>query len=195
MTPLTHQQSSLSGSIFDSVSQRLLKKYGSANGTSSRGECYPICGLCSNLDQRGQRAVQRAVQVHSGALKANEELKMITSDLKALVERFRQSFGWTSADRADHVDGGVNDTTSLETICAGIANIAEELIAKLDRLGNKDTNGRTWSTLCQVIKSAWSKEEVAQLTKRLAGFQKAVEAHVLLSIRLVFTLCIVSHLI
>jgi hypothetical protein len=171
--------------ISDFVSQRLLKEreknMDPLTAFALAGNVLQFVDFARTLIKEG-RELYRS---NSGALKTNEELKLITSDLKALVERFQQSFGWTSADRANHVNGGDNDTTSLETICAGIANIAEELIEKLNKLGNKDTNGRPWTTLCQVIKSAWSKEEVAGLTKRLAGFQKAVEVHVLLSIRLV----------
>jgi hypothetical protein len=116
----------------------------------------------------------------SGALKANDELELVTLDLRTLVLKLRRS-NFSTEDTV-HTDGGLKSGSSFEKMCNEAATIAEDLIGKLEKLKVTGKH-RLWKTIRQAIKSEWSKGEIDSLVKRLMSFKQALETHVLFSLR------------
>jgi hypothetical protein len=118
----------------------------------------------------------------TGALSVNEEIELATTDLSELIVRLKgsffvsQTFGPASLTTAEQ-------QTSFEEICDGAVSVAEELVGRLRNLKVKECKNRKWKSFRQALKSAWTKEEISHLQKRLSGFKDSIEAHILFSIR------------
>jgi hypothetical protein len=118
----------------------------------------------------------------TGALSTNEELELVTSDLHAIVTRFRQhvqvpELGSSAADRQLLKD-------NFNRSCDAAAKVAEDLLGRLEKLKVKGKH-KAWKSFRQAVKTAWTTEEVAALRNRLSDFKAELETHVLLSLRYV----------
>jgi hypothetical protein len=118
----------------------------------------------------------------SGALDANIELELITSDLYALITKLR--FSSSVKDSNSLITANEHeDQVGLETICDHAAKVAEQLLGRLNDLKLKGGKHRKWESFQQAVKSAWSKEEITGLATRLSSFRQALDTQVLISIR------------
>jgi hypothetical protein len=54
---------------------------------------------------------------------------------------------------------------------------------RLNKLKVKDGKQRIWRSLKEAVETAWSKNEVADMKRRLLSFREALETRVLFSIR------------
>lgn len=79
------------------------------------------------------------------------------------------------------------DEQALEVICEGCISVSKELLSKLEKLkvggGSKH---RMFKSFRQALKSVWSKEAVDEIARRLEAFQRELDAHLLVSLRLVY---------
>jgi hypothetical protein len=78
---------------------------------------------------------------------------------------------------------------AIKVLCSSCTEIANQLIEKFDKL--RLTNGtkhRRWKSLRQALKSVWSKKGIDDVTEKLNGYRRELEGHVLLSLRLVYSL-------
>ena len=120
----------------------------------------------------------------TGILTVNEELELATTDLRALIDKVQKPLKGSSSNLSPWLAKEDPETQlRFETICREAAKLAEELIERLDRLKLRGSQSRAWESLKQVIKGAWSKDEIISLTRRLAALRKALETRVLFSIR------------
>lgn len=121
----------------------------------------------------------------TGTLTANEELELVTLDLRALVRKLRNSFPSIGSDSLSHLAEDHSEKQKpFKTICDKAAKVAEELVARLERLKLKGSEKRKWKSFEQALKGAWSNVEVMSLNKRLSTLKEALETQVLFSIRL-----------
>ena len=115
----------------------------------------------------------------TGALAVNDEMELITTTFQAVVTKLHITDNGVSL--------GVKDERQLriEKIRAQAEQIAGELIKLLNKLKIKSKNDkhRAWQSVKQVIKSAASKEEIADLEKRLERFRVTVQTEFILDIR------------
>lgn len=110
----------------------------------------------------------------AGVLDASEELELVTLDLRALAKKL-QNADFSAARRAEQA--------TFKGICDKAAKIAEELLSRLDGLKVKGSERGKWQCFKQAVKAAWSIDEVKSLEERLSTSRKALETHVLFSIR------------
>jgi hypothetical protein len=112
----------------------------------------------------------------SGASVVNDEIETRTKDLLDLVIKLRRplSLESTSADYATY--------TALRELCNGCRKVADELIARLQRL-KVEGQHRAWKSFRQAIKSAWSQKDIDMLCKRLSEFRRSLDTHILSSLR------------
>lgn len=121
----------------------------------------------------------------TGALKVNEEFELVTADLRALNTKCRFGCSWPVERPCGPI---TEDQHDFEKICDGAAKVAEELIGRLNELKVKGSKHRKWESFQQALKSAWSKEEISSLLKRLSNFRDALLNQVLFSIRQVVSI-------
>ena len=111
-----------------------------------------------------------------GALSANEQLELATSDLRALLVKLR------SRDRPLVIAQDEKDEETFQHILHRAEESAKELVERLQRLKVKGAKSRKWESVRKAVQSVWTKDEVEALTKKLERFKDAVETHVLFSI-------------
>ncbi|KAE8449252.1 hypothetical protein EG329_008419 [Mollisiaceae sp. DMI_Dod_QoI] len=112
----------------------------------------------------------------------NAELYLVTCDLEDIITRFHQPLSPMTASGAtiNHQSGLEN----LESICKGAAKVAKELKERLESIRVRGPGKyRVWNSFAAAVMSAWSKDEIDELTKRLSSFKDAIATRVLMSIR------------
>ncbi|KAE8444824.1 hypothetical protein EG329_014179 [Mollisiaceae sp. DMI_Dod_QoI] len=124
----------------------------------------------------------------SGQLAADEELELVTSDLRDVIHKIQKANVTTSVVLSTQAT--VNDSEqkrpSFENICAKAAEIAQTILTKLDGFKldsklkpSKDRKGETFRKFC---KRVWSGDELHQLEKRLNTLKDAIDREVLVTI-------------
>ena len=136
----------------------------------------------------GCRLLSKARELYKspvGSLAVHDEIILVTTDLKELVKKLRQSFHSNLAN-----EEGEDHWKPLRNICEEASSVAEELLKRLGTLRlNFDGSHRGWDSVQLAVRSLWSEKEVVGLSKRLATLKEALETRVLLSIRLVVKQC------
>ena len=147
-------------------------------------------GQSSSLLDFGHKLLEYGRELYrsnSGSVAVNEEIKLITADLTGLVQNLRSSLesSCSSASGRAHNAGPGKDgsNTTLEALCDKAATLAEELSARLDKLRPQGAKARKWKTIQQVVKNAWSRDEIVDLNRRLAAFKDVLEFNLLVSLR------------
>jgi hypothetical protein len=135
----------------------------------------------------GTRLLSQATELYKspvGTLRSNNELELVTTDLRGLITKLRQSFKNSSENDPEcSPSEDVQQRTSFERLCNEAATLAEELIVRLNKLKVKDGKQRIWRSLKEAVETAWSKNEVVDMKRRLLSFREALETRVLFSIR------------
>jgi hypothetical protein len=125
------------------------------------------------------RIITASVQLHRsehGALKVNEVLEVVTSDLVKLT---------TKLHRLDRASGSVSeDEQALINLCDSCNTVADELLSRLKTLKVQGRH-RKWESLRQAIKTVWAEEELSALGRKLITFKQSLELRILVDIRYV----------
>jgi hypothetical protein len=108
-----------------------------------------------------------------GVLSANEQLELATADLQALLVKLNAR-EWPALEEE-------NETT-FHRIYLEAEKVAAELLHRLEDLKVRRGKSRKLESVRKAIESAWTKDEIDSLMKKLAGFKDAVETHILFSI-------------
>jgi hypothetical protein len=154
------------------------------------------CELLSNC-----RSLYRSA---NGYLSVNAEIALITTDLRALVAKWRYARNSGAAGESTCLTQAQSEEQkAFESICDGAEDVAKEIIARLESLkmeGNKsciqETTGQQTTkrrkldvkeTIKKAVKSLWTKEEIKELVKRLGAFKDALQTRVIVSLRWVYT--------
>lgn len=122
----------------------------------------------------------------SGALSANEELELATSDLRSVLIKI-QAFSISPNGPSQDLDF---DQTFAD-MCENAKALAEELLDRFEKLKiEKDVEGlpRVWKSLSHAASSAWSISERKALENKLRNLKKMIEMRILLSLRYAFDL-------
>jgi hypothetical protein len=121
----------------------------------------------------------------SGKLQSNEEIEIITLDLRILLKKLHVSLlpsvpGALTKQQAE-------ETESLQLICDQASTIAEEMIRELDKLAlPSKANGsnaprKATKTFKQLLKARLSSHKIADMVARLTELRKAVDTNLLFS--------------
>jgi hypothetical protein len=132
----------------------------------------------------GSKLLSRAEELYKssrGSLAVNDEIELVTADLKDLITKLRGSFLAKDENEALSQQDQVNKT-SFRSVCDEAAKVADELVGRLTKL---KLNGkhRKLGSLQHAVRSLWNEREVASLMKRLLNLKETLESHVLFSIR------------
>ncbi|CAG8981479.1 hypothetical protein HYALB_00003050 [Hymenoscyphus albidus] len=136
-----------------------------------------IAGTIVQFVDYGTRLLSNTHELYrssTGTLEANNLLELVTIDLQALIAKLRASIS---------VQGAYQEELSFERLCDQAAQVAQELLGRLDNLKNKSTKKKPWESFQKAIKSAWSEREITDLKARLLGFREVLDSRLLFSIR------------
>jgi hypothetical protein len=142
-----------------------------------------VAGTIVQFVDYGTKLLSNARELYRssvGTLDANNELELVTTDLRALIAKLRMSF-YSRAFDPGSVEA--QQRASFDRLCDDAAKLAEELLERLDKLKNRKEKHKAWHSLQKAVASAWSATEVAELKRRLLGFREALETRVLFSLR------------
>jgi hypothetical protein len=143
-----------------------------------------VAGTIVQFVDFGAKLLSQAAELYKspvGTLRSNNELELVTTDLRCLITKLRKSY--SAGNDAESSSEDVQQRTSFERLCDEAATLAEELIVRLNKLKVKDGKQRIWRSLKEAVETAWSKNEVADMKRRLLSFREALETRVLFSIR------------
>ncbi|KAE8450753.1 hypothetical protein EG329_005666 [Mollisiaceae sp. DMI_Dod_QoI] len=139
-----------------------------------------LAGTIIQFVDFGSKLLSEAYKLYKspkGILTANEEFELVTIDLKAFVDKLKPDL------QAEIARPLTEDEAIFEDICQNATKIAEEIMGRLNKLKVLKDKHRKWESMRQAVKSAWTKDEMLDLKKRLALFKDALETRVLFSIR------------
>jgi len=111
-----------------------------------------------------------------------QELDLVTSDLKKSCNLIPKALLSSTSENESESEG------TLQEICGTCHKVADELLARLDRLKvRKDSSAKGRRKLFQSFHSAmmsvWSKKEIEDLVSRLSSLRDQIQTHVLLDLR------------
>lgn len=137
--------------------------------------------LAGTVVQFVQFATQIVQATVSGASSVQEDLETRTLALRDLIAKLRrqQVPGNASTSfifRADSPD------KTLQILCDGCAAIADELLARLDRLKVAGKH-KMWKNFKKAIDSQWSQKELESLSRKLTEYRTALDTHVLINLK------------
>lgn len=112
------------------------------------------------------RGLQKSAE---GAVPENVDTEIVVKDLQVWNARLKDSAGPTS-----------NEALSL--MSQRCEEVADELLIFLEKL--KSTGKKTrWKSVRSALESAWKKEKVDEMRKRLEGFRDEINLHILVDLR------------
>jgi hypothetical protein len=141
-----------------------------------------LAGTIVQFVDFGSKLISRSQEMYrsvNGSLSVNEELDLVTQTLLKLVAKLQRPRELEVLAESD-----ADDYQSLVELCYSCAQVAEEIIAKLESL--KITGKpRRWRSLQQAVKSCWTERDLDALFKRLSMLRQALETHVVVGLRCV----------
>jgi RecA-family ATPase len=117
-----------------------------------------------------------------GSLAANDQLELVTADLRALVSKLRQSLS-SEETQGEIVREDKETWSSFKRVCDEAADVADEIILRLGKLRLQDGKFRRLRSILQAVETLWSEREITSLLKRLSSLRIALETRVLFSTR------------
>jgi hypothetical protein len=131
----------------------------------------------------GTKLLSRAEELYRssrGSLGVNDEVELVTADLKDLITKLRGSF--LKKEGGDLCEHDQTQLASFRKVCDEAVKIADELVERLKKL-KVNRKFKRLTSLHRAIKTIWSEKEVAILMRRLLTLKETLESHVLFSIR------------
>ena len=125
----------------------------------------------------------------SGVLTANQELELVTNDLRGVIRKL-SILATQSSPGQDEEDRKLQE--SFVEIRDEATRLATELMTKLERLKVKeDLKGhqRAWASLFKAVESAWTRDELHEMRLKLKTLKEAMESRLLFSLRSVHITC------
>jgi hypothetical protein len=140
-------------------------------------ETLAVIGLVGNIVQFVEfsgKLISKSTEIYrssEGALAENIDTETATNHLVLLNSKL-QSAATTTGDGA------------LESLCKSCGTAADELLAALDKVKVKGKQDK-WKSIRKALWSVWSKEEIADLERRLARLKEELNLHVVVGLRYV----------
>jgi hypothetical protein len=129
----------------------------------------------------------------TGISSVNQELDFVLGEVHRIIAALRRPLTQVQSPSPTlnlAQEGSSQDeqlSNDFAKICHECEKLAEELQKRIEGLRVK-RKFRVWSTFQQALKSAWSKEELAELKGRLAFISEVLNTRILVSIRYVVVL-------
>jgi hypothetical protein len=144
-----------------------------------------VAGTIVQFADFGSRLFSEGKELYTstqGALAANDELELVTSDLRALVIKIEP---WScSTERTRPLEREEAEKQGrFQRICDEAVKLAGEIIQRLDKLKVKDRKARRWDSFRKAITTTWTRDDITALTARLMSLNDAIETQMLFYIR------------
>jgi hypothetical protein len=117
----------------------------------------------------------------SGALPVNDELEILTQDFAVLAIKLRRPL---FADQVPMNELLTGQDLALQDLVDNCVRVADKLLTRLNGLKIQGRH-QVWRSLQQAIKSAWTQNEVKELTDTLFDYRTSIQTHIQKSIRYV----------
>ncbi|KAF8848816.1 hypothetical protein BDZ45DRAFT_810488 [Acephala macrosclerotiorum] len=145
-----------------------------------------VAGTIVQFADFGTKLFSESYEIYrstNGTLTTNKDLELITTDLRAVIEKLRKLFHWELVSLSPAVDyDAQNRHEIVERLCDDATTLADEILDKIEGLKVKGKRHRIWKSFRQAVKSGSSKEEIATLTRRLGGLKEALVTRVIYAI-------------
>jgi len=123
---------------------------------------------------------QEIYQSTTGRLKVEEDLELVVTDLTAVVRKLQQRAPSVSSDLPGNLtEEAQTHQKRFELICDDAAQIAKDILTRIDKLKRTGTKKDKWKTFREVLNRLWSKEELGRLQERLDTLRKAIDIRML----------------
>jgi hypothetical protein len=111
-----------------------------------------------------------------------QELDLVTADLKKSCDLIPKALRSPTSENESESEG------TLQNLCATCHKVADELLARLDRLKVRIDSGakgerKLFQSFHSAIMPVWSKVEIEDLVSRLSSLREQIQTHVLLDLR------------
>lgn len=116
-----------------------------------------------------------------GALEAHVQLELITSDLRAFLDKLKQRPALKLSGPQTRKE--TKWEADFDGICNHAGKVAEELVARQEGLRVKGAGHRRWESLQMAVRSAWRRNEIERLKEELSELRDVLETRLMLSIR------------
>lgn len=131
-----------------------------------------------DLISKGKEIARNA----DGALVENLEIESVTQSIYDLNSELRSvprkaGTKWRSPPPLSKAE------LELEKLSEGSKDVAQELLAALQKLKVSDSKNKSWTSFRQALNSVLSAEKIEQLSTRLERFQSQINTALLLSLR------------
>ncbi|KAG4418327.1 hypothetical protein IFR04_008536 [Cadophora malorum] len=143
-----------------------------------------VAGTIVQFVDFGTKLLTHATELYQssrGTLRSNDEIELVTTDLRGLITKLRQPCH--SERDIELSSDDVLQQATFQKLCDEATKLAEELVERLDKLKVRNGKNKIWHSLKQAIEAVWSEKEMAEIRKRLLSFRDALETRVLFSIR------------
>ena len=139
-------------------------------------EALAAIGLASNVVQFLEfvgKVISGGIEAHNATDGANatvRTLATVTADLNGLCEKLTQPHREQQTPTASDV--------ALDTLVQSCKQLGQDLIKTLEGLKVNDHH-KTWSSVCQALKSAWKTREIERYEARLEAYRSQIVMHLL----------------
>jgi len=141
-----------------------------------------LAGTIVQFVDFGSKLVSRSKELYgsaNGSLSVNEELDLVTQTLLKLVAKLQRPH-----ESDVLAESGADDYQSLVELCSSCAQVAGEIITKLENL-KMTGKPRRLRSLQQAVKSCWTERDLDALFKRLSMLRQALETQIIVRLRCV----------
>lgn len=121
-------------------------------------------------------ATRHVYNSYDGDLTVNRELGLITNEIQDLTAKLTRPMPSTGPLSPDE--------QKLKDLCVACNKVAAELIEKLNSLKARGQH-QAWQSLQVAVQSAWSRQDLNDLIRRLTMFKEAIESRIVLGLRFV----------
>jgi hypothetical protein len=145
-----------------------------------------LAGTIVQFIDFGKKLLSQGTELYkstNGKLTVDEEVGLVIADLGAVIGKIRRRDILNPAD----VSGAFSEDDqrqqdAFEAICDEAAKVAQELLAKIQKLTIKSPKRSKWEAFYQIVRRAWSKDEIDGLLDRLSTLKQALETRVLFAL-------------
>lgn len=114
---------------------------------------------------------------HDGRLVQHTDIATTASDLKQLTTKLSEGIATPLVPTVLS-----EDEFALHVLCKGCIDVSLELQSGLNKLQVQGAPSK-WKSLRKALKSIWTKEHIAELQTRLAGYRERLDSRVLIDLK------------
>jgi hypothetical protein len=150
-----------------------------------------LAGTVIQFVDFGSKLISQGYELYkstNGQLAVDEELELVTSDLRDVILRIQRVNVITPLhpSTSTMIDSSSSHVISFARICVEAVEVAQVILTKLDGFkidsNIKSSKSRKLETFHQILKRLWSKAQLGQLLERLRTLKDEIDRAVLVAI-------------